>query len=175
MWILIVRIFLCLLLTVGVNANPISYQQIDQNSQNQSSSKNSSPQSKAPDGGATPEFVRLADGRVVPFGPGIICTDECIKSDLISSIIPKAGGLNPWLIAIPVAAAGIIALVVLQKGSGSSTVILDTNTPQIVVPQPTPTPPQAEVPEPATLILLGIGLSLIARKGIAQKKNKRAA
>lgn len=173
---LTLRLFICLFLATRVVATPISYVQVAQRSeqgQQQADAKKTDPQQpagKIPEGGEKPEFVRLIDGRVVPYGPGIICSDECIQSDALAisdetiSRLPTHV-LNPWLFSVPLA-GGIIICAVLCRGGGTPTIVSGSS--RDITPTPTPA---ADVPEPATLVLLGLGLAMVARHGLGRKKS----
>lgn len=174
---LTLRLFLCFLLATRVVATPISYEQVAQQvkeGQQQTETKKSDlqqPTVKIAESGDKPEFVRLVDGRIVPYGPGIICTDDCIQSDALAldDTPPQlpTRAFKPWLFAIPAVVGGIVACVVLCRGGGSSTVVTDT--PPII--NPPPPPPPVDIPEPTTLVLLGLGLALLARHGFGKRKS----
>ncbi len=165
-------LFLCLVLMVGVNAGTISYQQIDQQVQQKSNHGNNAP--AQPTGSeSNPEFVRLADGRIVPFGAGVICSDNCVGAETFDSIpdlgkIANARGINPWLMAIPITAGGIAAIVLLSgSNSVSSTPIIDSGTTPVVIIPRDPAP--VATPEPATLALMGVGLAMLAQRSRKRK------
>lgn len=171
------RLVLCVLLVVHATAAPITYQQVagqgGQKPQPPTSGSKvggeQTPQSKIPESGDRPEFVRLADGRIVPYGAGIICTDDCVESEAFgpddpSELRGSLPRLTPWLWGIPVA-GGILAFVLLLPGD--RTAVLSSGEPPIIVPPPAP----AEIPEPATLMLLGLGLAMMARHGLSRKKS----
>jgi len=125
-----------------------------------------------------PEFVRLPDGRIVRYGPGIICDENCVES------VPPAAFRGPgpkfWWIIPPIIAGGILCVVLCRPDRDVS----PQPSPTIVIPpspQPTatvsptiaPSPtvqPTPDVPEPGTLILFGAGLgALLARRRRARK------
>ncbi len=174
---LTLRILLCLILAIGVKASPVTYQQVDQKAQNptnRSATQQSSAQGTLPADNPSPDFVRLSDGRIVPFGPGLICTDDCIQSEAVSTDglravgLPLAKALSPWLL-VPVAATGIIACALLCGNSGTQTAppVLDTSSPPIINP-----PPATDIPEPSTLILLSLGLAGLARSKFQNRKTQ---
>ena len=177
---------ICGAMVFAAQAAPISYTQIN-NSQDlkQTSATNPPPAnpSEPTDTKITvesldqPEFVRLADGRMIPYGPGVICSDACVEPDVIS----PHGFSRKWLIAIPLV-AGVAVIGALLGGDHSTPVIVSlVNQPPTVPiettpggnPTPTPTPgnpgqqPQP-VPEPGTITLLGAGLALLSRKKMTE-------
>ena len=115
-----------------------------------------------------PEFVRLPDGRIVKYGPGVICDENCVEAVPLG----RARVSRNWYVLPPLLAAGILCAVLCRGGDAPAVV------PPIVIQpspsptlQPTPTPPD-EIPEPGTLVLLGLGLgALWARR----KRAKQAA
>ncbi len=164
-------LLLCLVLMMGVQAGPIGYQQIDQQAQQKTNNGNNAP--AQPVGSeSTPEFVRLADGRIVPFGAGVICSDNCVGAEVFDSFgmgkIATVKGINPWLIAIPVAAGGLAAIFLLSGSNGvSSSPTIVSNTPAVIISPRDPAP--AAVPEPTTLALMGVGLAMLARRSRKRK------
>lgn len=114
-----------------------------------------------------PEFVRLPDGRIVKYGPGIICDENCVEAVPLARARVSRG----WYVLPPLLAAGILCAVLCRGGSDAPA----AQPPIVVQPspsptlQPTPTPPN-EVPEPGTLLLLGTGLAtLLARRKLKHK------
>ena len=165
-------LLLCLVMVTGVQAGPIGYQQIDQQAQQKTNHGNNAP--AQPTGSeSNPEFVRLADGRIVPFGSGVVCSDNCVGAEAFDAPfdlgkIATAKGINPWLIAIPVAAGGVAAIFLLSGGNGvSNSPTIVTDTLPVVLPPRDPVP--APVPEPATLALLGAGLAILAKHSRKRK------
>jgi hypothetical protein len=164
-------ILLCGWLAVGAQAEPIGWHQIERDflasSRLASSAQAALPtfaqgqadqRPRTEESAEHPEFVRLPDGRIVPYGQGVICAENCVESFAEDS--PRRSRL--WLIVPPVIAGGIVCAVLCGGGElppGGPTPFGTPTNP----PGPTPTP-TAPVPEPATLMLLGTGLALVARK-----------
>lgn len=103
-----------------------------------------------------PLVIRLSDGRSVPEGPGVICSEECVAAEAAS--LPDAPGSRRWLIAIPIG-AGIIACAVLCRGSR------DTSVNRPPVPPNAPDQPGAPVPESAPVALLAVGIFALYKLG----------
>lgn len=117
-----------------------------------------------------PEFVRLADGRIVKNGPNIVCNENCVEA------VPLARSKvsRNWYVLPPLLAAGILCAVLCRGGADAP--IAATKT-VLIQPSPSPTlqnPLQqpSQVPEPGTLVLLGLGLStMLARRKFSQQPN----
>ncbi|HWQ35869.1 MAG TPA: PEP-CTERM sorting domain-containing protein [Blastocatellia bacterium] len=170
-------ILLCGLLTRVIVADPVTYRQIQQDREKQlagqSATSNRSasqgtqvqqPQPQSQD--ETPQFVRLPDGRIVPYGPGAVCTENCVEP--FEARAPNR--TRPWVWGLPLIAGGLIAGLTGGGVIGGGPVggVSATPTPGPTVPAVTPTPlpsptPGAEVPEPSTIVLLGIGLTMLLR------------
>ena len=130
-----------------------------------------------------PEFVRLPDGRIVRYGPGIVCDENCVEP--IAPAAFRGPGPGFWWLVPPIVAGGILCAVLCRPDRDNpqpSPTINIPSSPQPTVTaspgiSPTPSPsmqPTPEIPEPGTLILLGAGLSaLIARRRMAARKQQR--
>lgn len=190
---LIATIILCGVLAVSAQASPINFSHIgdaqsgrqtngsatSQSSTNSSDNVNASLTVESLD---HPEFVRLADGRMIPYGSGMICSDACVESAAFAN---PSGFPRKWLIALPLAGAAIVGVILASSDSSRTPrTAVDDNSkpptdPETPTPTPTPTPgggvqPQP-VPEPATLALMGAGLAVFSRRRVLefiQRKKK---
>ncbi|GEM_PF-1490863 len=118
-----------------------------------------------------PDFVRLPDGRIVRYGPGVLCDQNCV-----TPVTPAAfRGPSPtvWWIATPAAAAGILCAFLCGGDNDAQPLT------SIIIPDPSPsprvqpTPLPNEIPEPGTLVLLGLGIgAMVARRRMAARKTK---
>lgn len=128
-----------------------------------------------------PEFVRLPDGRIVRYGPGIICEENCVEP--IAPAAFRGPGPALWWIVPPIIAGGILCAVLCRPDRDnnpqpSPTIIIPPPSPTVSPtvgpsPPPSPTPPPTQIPEPGTLLLFGAGLgALLARKKLASKKER---
>ncbi|HZS05851.1 MAG TPA: PEP-CTERM sorting domain-containing protein [Blastocatellia bacterium] len=175
---LVVCILLCVLSARGVVADPVTYQQIPQDRDRQlarqvadpnkppnQTSQSQQPQTEA--GADLPKFVRLPDGRIVPYGPGVVCTENCVEP--FEARAPNRPRL--WVWGIPIIAGGLLAGLLIAGGGGSGPSAGASVTP--IPASPTPTPPGTDVPEPSTLVLLGIGMTILVRKRVSGRKADR--
>lgn len=183
----------------GALADSITYQQLRQDSadrprtvtnsptvartdvpaqqQGQAQSQGQAP--KAQESPNHPEFVRLPDGRIVRYGPGILCDENCVEP--VTPAAFREPGSRWWWIVPPIVAGGILCAVLCRPGRDSET---PQPTPTISIPAspivtvspgpsatPPPGQPPAEIPEPGTIVLVGTGLAaLLARKWKAKKE-----
>ncbi|MGE0104809.1 MAG: PEP-CTERM sorting domain-containing protein [Blastocatellales bacterium] len=139
-----------------VLADGITYRQIRQSAQDPADQKPKAQESPTP-----PEFVRLPDGRIVKYGPGIICDENCVEP--MTPVAFRETGPRLWWIAPPLVAGGVLCAILCRGGDEAP-----LTTPTVIVPTPSPTPgvsptpPPTEIPEPGTIILVGIGLGALA-------------
>lgn len=185
----------CFVLVQGVLADTITYQQLRQDQGGRTSTTATAPvatragdppnSSKAPATNATPqepraqespnhpEFVRLPDGRIVRYGPGVICDENCVEP--VGPYAFRGPGRAFWWIVPPIVAGGILCAILCRPDDNNPqptptiTIPPTSPTPTPVtptpIPTPTATPPPAEIPEPGTLILVGLGLgTMLARR-----------
>jgi hypothetical protein len=189
---LLTKIILCGALAVSAHATPIHFSHIgDPQSGRQTNGGATSQSSTTPSDTVTanvtvesldqPEFVRLADGRLIPYGPGVICSDSCVES-----VVEPQGFPRKWLIALPIAGAAIVGVLLATDSTRiPRTAVDEVIQPPTTTPSPTPTPvctggnctqtPVEPVPEPATLALMGAGLAVLSRRRVMEliKRQKK--
>lgn len=124
-----------------------------------------------------PEFTRLADGRIVPYGSGPNCDGDCVEP--VEPGVFRGHGPSIWWIATPLVAGGVLCAI-LCRGGGNSPQPL----PNISIPTSQPTQPNlttrisqppTEVPEPGTLVLVGLGIAALVarRKAVKSSQSSR--
>ncbi len=171
------RFAVCLLLgcllAVGTQADPISYQQVRQQRGAaaskpapmslalQSDDPSQDAQVNSQESGQQPEFIRLPDGRIVPYGQGVICSENCAEPFV--AVAPASPHL--LRLASPLLAGGIACSVLCGESGPILSGLLQS--------APTPSAAPADVPEPATLILLGLGLAILARRRLSSRPAHR--
>ncbi|MGH9855143.1 MAG: PEP-CTERM sorting domain-containing protein [Blastocatellia bacterium] len=188
---------ICCVIAGSVHADSVTYQQLQQTQSGAATTPNASrpkdqaqqnnqgqgqsaslPPSDSASGAAKespdrPEFVRLPDGRIVRYGPGVLCDQNCV-----SPVTPAAfRGPSPmvWWIATPAATAGILCAFLCGGDNDAQplTAILIPDPTPSQSPRTQPTPPPNEIPEPGTLVLLGLGIgAMVARRRMAARKAK---
>lgn len=128
-----------------------------------------------------PEYVRLPDGRIVRYGPGIICEENCVEP--IAPAAFRGPGPALWWIVPPIIAGGVLCAVLCRPDRDSNpqpspTIIIPQVSPTATIapqtsPSPSPTQNPTPIPEPGTLLLFGAGLgALLARKRMTAKKEQ---
>ena len=125
-----------------------------------------------------PEFVRLPDGRIVRYGPGVLCDENCVEP-VTPSAFREPGPRMWWLIP---AVSGAALCAFLCRGNDEPKPTPTIIIPPIVTPplpgvSPTappaqPSPDVPEVPEPGTLALFSLGIGAIVARRIAARKDK---
>ena len=186
----------CCVLAGSVLADTVTYQRLQQNqsgaatTQNASRPKDQGQQNSQGQGQSAslppsdsasglvkeslnpPDFVRLPDGRIVRYGPGVLCDQNCVAP--VTPAAFRGPSSTVWWYVTPAATAGILCAFLC--GGGDDTQPLTS----IIIPDPSPspraqpTPPPNEIPEPGTLVLLGLGIgAMVARRRMAAKKDRK--
>lgn len=106
-------------------------------------------------GGQEPVTVKLSDGRVVPFGAGVICDEVCTEEYSSISISREGVSKRKVLIGAGII-GGVVALIKLWP-SGCCCTMTELR----VISTEISRGPTGEVGEVGTLISLGTGLGLI--------------
>ena len=203
----VICLLVCCVVVQSTLADPITYRQLRQDQSGRATTVTSVPKVARTDGqqqdqGTTqtqgqvqsgqagtaqesptpPEFVRLPDGRIVRYGPGIVCDENCVEP--VAPAAFRGPGPGFWWIVPPIVAGGILCVVLCRPDDNnpqpSPTINIPASPQPSVTASPTISPsptasvqPTPEIPEPGTLILLGAGLSaLIARRRMAAKKKQ---
>lgn len=196
---------LCCTLAQSVLADSVTYQQLqqsqggrtatnpatatanDQRQQQKEQGQNPSSQSPQPSQSQAgvaeespnhPEFVRLPDGRIVRYGPGILCEENCVEP--VTPAAFREPGPRMWWIVPPVVAGGILCAFLCDGGDSqpqpTPTIIIPPPQPTVTpTAQPTasPTQPPNEIPEPGTFVLLGLGIgTMLIRRRMAARKDQ---
>ena len=170
-------VLICLAASNTVFADSVTYKQIRHSQSETSSAQNQDPQKpaekpqepKAVESPTHPEFVRLPDGRIVKYGPGIICEDEC-REPITPKVSRRTRAAGPFWFILPPFAAGALVCAILC-GSGDTAQKPPIVTPPGPIDSPTP-PPPAEIPEPGTIVLVSIGLGALAARELKLRKKK---
>lgn len=150
----------------------------DQQGQNPPSQSGQSQLGGAKESPDHPEFVRLPDGRIVRYGPGILCDENCVEP--VTPAAFREPGPRMWWLVPAVSGAALCAF--LCRGGDDESQPQPTPTiiiPPLPVATPTaapsaqPSPEVPEIPEPGTLVLFGLGIgTMIARRRMTARKDK---
>jgi len=163
----------------GAPAVPTQNQdQQNKQGQNQPAKSGQSQSGVAQESPDHPEFVRLPDGRIVRYGPGVLCDENCVEP-VTPSAFREPGPRMWWLIP---AVSGAALCAFLCRGNDepkpTPTIIIPPIVP-LPLPGVSPTAPPAqpspdvpEVPEPGTLALFSLGIGAIVARRIAARKDK---
>lgn len=105
------------------------------------------------------EKILMPDGRILPLGQGVICSDECLE---LRNVAVEAPSSLRRFSFVALGAFGALAVWLWLRDC-----CCELQSPPIVPPASPPTPnapPPVAVPEASTLSLLLFGLMLFARR-----------
>lgn len=107
------------------------------------------------------EQIQLPDGKMIPFGMGVVCTEECEQA----TVLTEPSTSVAWLKWAAVGAVGGLLTYALLRDCCCALPPIVYGPPVIGPPfvrPPTVEPPITPVPEPDTLMMLGMALALLS-------------